>query len=375
VCFAALAQELARRDHDVHVATITPGEPERVEHAGVSVHLQRTRGGRPGRTFQSVTWGLQFERALHRLGSFDVLFAPEWGGDGWACARSGRPGPLVTNLTTSLAQILEISPGWKPSRTERLKHRVQTRLERYQAENSAGVVAASEAVLEWTRGLWGIGEVPTTILPHVVDVGRVRLLANGDPPPGWPRNPGPIIAFSGRLESRKGIDVLARAMTTVWEAIPEARLVVLGADAAWNRGRMSAHLQELAGPSSDRLHLLGHQPPEHLFAALARADVVALPSLWENLALAALEAMALGRALVLTSVGGFRELLRDGIEGLLVPPGDSQALATTLVRLLKDPELRDRLGAQASSRADLYRPHVQAPGYEAFFETVARPRS
>ena len=73
-------------------------------------------------------------------------------------------------------------------------------------------------------------------------------------------------------------------------------------------------------PERDRFHLLGHQPPERLFPAIAAADVVALPSLWEAFGLVALEGMALGKPCVLTSGSGFEDFFRDGVHGLMLPP-------------------------------------------------------
>jgi len=85
-------------------------------------------------------------------------------------------------------------------------------------------------------------------------------------------------------------------------------------------------------------------------ACLAAADVVALPSLQEGLGVAALEAMAAGRPVVASRVGGLTEAVVHEETGLLVPPGDPTALATALVRLARDPGLRARLGAAGRAR-------------------------
>jgi glycogen(starch) synthase len=104
-------------------------------------------------------------------------------------------------------------------------------------------------------------------------------------------------------------------------------------------------------PVAERVHVLGELPREQALALVSRADVVVLPSLWENLANACLEAMALGRPVVATSVGGFVELLEHGETGSLVPPGDADGLAAELSRLLGDEEARRALGARAAERA------------------------
>src|SRR5206468_4171447 len=85
-------------------------------------------------------------------------------------------------------------------------------------------------------------------------------------------------------------------------------------------------------------------------ACLAAADIVALPSLREGLGVAALEAMAAGRPVVASRVGGLAEAVVHAETGLLVPPGDPTALAAALARLAGDPELRARLGAAGRER-------------------------
>jgi glycosyltransferase involved in cell wall biosynthesis len=116
-----------------------------------------------------------------------------------------------------------------------------------------------------------------------------------------------------------------------------------------------------------RLHLLGNR--SDVPSVLAAADAFVLPSLWEGLPMALLEAMAAGLPVVATSVAGTRQVVEDERHGLLVPPGDPSALAVALNRVVRDPALRTRLGkaarnhvraefsvdAQARRHADLYR--------------------
>jgi glycosyltransferase involved in cell wall biosynthesis len=161
-------------------------------------------------------------------------------------------------------------------------------------------------------------------------------------------------------------------MQSVWRQYPDARLVMLGGDSGWGRGRMSEHLLQLAGSFRDRMHLLGNQPPERLFPALARADVVALPSLWENFALAALEAMALGKPLVVTSGGGFSEFIRDGREARIVASGDPDSLGSAIIELLEDGALRERLGSNGALTAASYSTPIVTQRYVQHFEKVAR---
>jgi glycosyltransferase involved in cell wall biosynthesis len=89
---------------------------------------------------------------------------------------------------------------------------------------------------------------------------------------------------------------------------------------------------------------------EDAAAAAADFDLLVVPSRAEPCGLVTLEGMVHGLAIIATAAGGTPELIRDGREGLLVPPGDPAALAARLARLLNDPELRARLGAAAHRR-------------------------
>jgi glycosyltransferase involved in cell wall biosynthesis len=152
----------------------------------------------------------------------------------------------------------------------------------------------------------------------------------------------PVVLTSARLDEQKGHQVLFRAATE----IPDAVFALAG------EGPERASLEALAAELgiADRVLFLGQRSdiPE----LLAASDVFALPSLYEGSSLALLEAMAAGRALVSSAIGGTDELIDDGESGLLVPPGDAAALAAALRRLLSDEALRASLAHRARQRVE-----------------------
>ena len=241
--FASFAPELAAQGHETHVVTTGEDDAPLTDREGVVFHPVVRR--MPGHLWflEGLPWSLAAARTLRRLGGFDVVFAPEWGGGAWAYAHRKGSGPLVTNLTTSMQQMLLISPGWRRSAPERAGNLVQARLERRQSERSDALVACGSAILDWARDLWSLDGVPSVVLPNFIDVERTRALADGALPEGFPAD-GPIVLFFGRLEIRKGAHVLGEAMRLVWNELPAARLVMLGAD--W-RGGMSERLRRVAG--------------------------------------------------------------------------------------------------------------------------------
>jgi glycogen synthase len=369
VHYAALAAELAHRGHEVQVIVLG-AESGRVIRDSVPVHAVRSKF--PG----SLWWTRPFfdavaaARALKRLGPFDVVLGPEWQGIGALAAVLPGQAPIVTNLVTSLAQIDQIEGrpstlGWR----ERLERGLQTFLEQRQTRSSAGVIACSTAILRWTQRLWGLPSGPAKVLPNFIDVERTQALGEGPLPPAFPTGQQ-VVLFFGRLEIRKGPDVLGRAMQRVWSERPEVRLVLVGGDAAYRGTTMSSYVTSLAEESGGKVHYLGPQPSKDLLPCVRAADVVAFPSRWENFSIAALEARALGRAIVATRGSGFEDFFTDGRDGLLVAPGDDRTLADALARLLADAELRCRLGNRASDDAALYAATRGVDRYVEFFSQV-----
>jgi glycosyltransferase involved in cell wall biosynthesis len=156
----------------------------------------------------------------------------------------------------------------------------------------------------------------------------------------------PLVGEVARLCEVKGQRELIEALATV----PEARLVLVGADLEQD-GAYLARLRREAERLGvrDRVVFAGQRDDvERILSAL---DVLVLPSWTEGLPLAVLEAMAHGRPVVATPVGGTPELVADGETGVLVPPRDPAALAAALRRLLGDPELRRRMGEAGYRRA------------------------
>jgi glycogen(starch) synthase len=359
--YASLVPHLAELGLEVHVFAPSHARDARREHGGVRLHLLEPAG--------AVAWSVRAARAVRAEGSFDLVWAPEWRGSAWAYSRRRDAGPLVTHLFTSRAMVKELSGGWPRRPAALLGARLQDALERRQTERSDAILAQSESILDWTRRMWDVDGRPVRVLPSVLDVAGTRALADAPLPDDLPEG-GPRVVFFGRLEPRKGLDVLVRAMPAVWERFPDARLVIFGN----GNDQLAGELQELAGPRADRLDLMGHRTGTDLFPAVRAADVVALPSRWENFALSALETMALGRPVVLTTAGGAPEFATDGVDAMLVPPEDEQALGRAIRGVLESAELSERLGMEAAKTAERYDVAAVAPRYLAYFEDLLAGR-
>lgn len=154
----------------------------------------------------------------------------------------------------------------------------------------------------------------------------------------------PVLLVLAALVPRKGIDVLLRALSVLGKRGVRPLLWIAGDGP--ERGPLEAQAH-LAGLSCQVRFLARRTDVADLLAA---CDVFVLPSRREGLGVAALEAMAVGRPVVASAVGGLREVVTDGRTGLLVPPDDAEALAGALERVLQDEELRRHLGASGPER-------------------------
>ena len=158
----------------------------------------------------------------------------------------------------------------------------------------------------------------------------------------------PVVAYAGRLVPKKGVDVLLSAMAIVHERLPETRLLIIGDGPERNR---LEHLANKLGIKA-AVEFGGHLDATAMEDALACAWVQVVPSLWEEpFGLVAAESMMRGTAVVASNAGGLTEQVIEGETGYLVPPGNANALAVALERVLTDRELAERLGQQGRQEA------------------------
>jgi len=236
-----------------------------------------------------------FVRAARRVDA-DLLHA-HWLPAGWVAERSGRP--YVVQVWGTDVELARRAP-WLARRVLR---------------GARLVIAASNDLAERARAL-GAREV--RVIPSGVELPE-RVGAEAEPAE---------VLYAGRLSPEKGVLELL-------DAARGLNLVVAG-----------------DGPLRDRVPFArGFVPHDELQQLYARAAVVACPSRREGFGVACLEAMAHGRPVVATHVGGLLDLVVDGETGIVVPPRDPAALRSALERLLADPDLRRRLGAAGRDRA------------------------
>jgi glycosyltransferase involved in cell wall biosynthesis len=170
----------------------------------------------------------------------------------------------------------------------------------------------------------GLHTPPVDVIPNAVPLQPVS-------------NPGSGLLFTGRLAPEKGLAVLLEAAHQT--GIP---LVIAG------DGPL---MSQVRSQSSAGVSLLGRVPPQRVSELLAASAAVVVPSIWyENAPLSVLEAMACGTPVVASDIGGIPEIVRSGVDGLLVPPGSADALAAAIRTLIADPDKADEMGSAARDR-------------------------
>jgi len=357
----ALAEEFLGRGHDVRVLAPVdpPGRVSRALHrAGAEsrelpeyvVPLGRTVGlGANGSVSNLAVFpagGCLAPRRAVRTGEFDVIHvhepvAPLVGWNATLSARTPVVGTFHAYSTKAFPNHFANAMG-----ARRLLNRLSAR------------IAVSEAAA-WTGRRWFGGEY--AIIPNGVDV-------DAAPSEPHPKGEELRILFVGRPEERKGLPILLTAFNALVEHVP-SRLTVIGAE-------REDVLRYVADPDLlEWIDLRGRVSGPALWEELHRADVLCAPSLsGESFGMVLTEAFAAGTPVIASEIAGYSDVVTDGLDGILVPPGDPQRLAEELQRLHHEPERLRELGEAARRSARRYAwPRVADQVTEVYERAIAAP--
>jgi phosphatidyl-myo-inositol alpha-mannosyltransferase len=336
----ALAGELRRAGHRVDV--LAPAERPVAEpgFVGLGGSLAVPYNGSVARIAIGPRALVRVRRAVRR-GGYDLLHVHEplspsvglltvtqAGGRG---GPGDRGIPVVGTFHANLGRSLALQAAGP------LLARVYDRL--------AGRIAVSPSARDTWQGRFGgvMAVVPNGVGPE--------FFASPKPLDGW-RHDGPTVLFVGRLEPRKGLAYLVRAFLRLKPAFPRLRLLVVGRDDKGQQDKAMAMVPPRLRPD---LIFVGSVPQADLPSYYASADVFCAPSLGgESFGIVLAEAMAVGLPVVCSDIGGYRDLVRDGTDGLLVPPRDPAALAGALGGLLDNPARLAAMGEAAAAAARRY---------------------
>ena len=204
------------------------------------------------------------------------------------------------------------------------------------------VTVFSEAVAKHLMVSFGVSSADITVVPMEVDARVVPAESlEGVKKTSDRAKPGCVAGFVGRLDDEKGADAIVRCAPAVIKAVPDATFWFIG------DGPLRATLEAQATECGIGQQVTFWGWRNDVSDLSSCFDVAIFPSRREGFGLAVLEAMALGKAVVVTNVGNLPDLVSHGQTGLVVESGDADALADSVIQLLRDPEGAHRMGAAA----------------------------
>lgn len=335
-----LARELRRLGHEVRVLGPCDGPPPEPFVTPLGNSLSTAANGSIAPLAPDASAALRTIRALNDE-EFDVIHLHE----------PLAPGPTMTTLLIHSAPTVGTFHAAGRSSSYVVFRRLVTRW----AENLDVRVVVSKDALRLVQD--HLGGDDYRLLFNGVELSAIEAAR---PAP----TTHPTILFIGRHEERKGLAVLLEAMRQLPD---DVRLWIAG------DGPDSARLRAEHGPD-DRISWLGRITDAEKFARLRGATVCCAPSLHgESFGVVLIEAMAARTAVVATSLDGYRNVATDGVDALLVPPGDATALADALGRVLGDEALAERLRAAGARRARTFSMTSLAAAYiDIYRELLAR---
>jgi glycogen synthase len=342
-----ISEALSAAGVEVHVLSAVEGQAESTARRdGVTVHrFGLPRVQRPARyapeAWRRIVTALGVARLTRRLPFVpSVVECPEWMAEGLGLALQGSL-PLVVRLHSCARQLFPFTR--QGTQCRGLDGRLAARLEEISARR-ANVVVSTRSNLDDVSGWMRLDPRALHAIPYPVRMPPAAPMPNSGAPPR--------ITFVGRLEPRKGPEVLLRAAPEVLAGIPEARFVFVGRDAVASGAAPSAAWLRAEAERlgiGHAIELTGQLDREGVAEELRRATVCAFPSRWESFGNVVAEASAVGRPVVVSPIAPFQELVADGVTGRIASLEDSRAWATALLDVLADHD-RARVMGEAGAR-------------------------
>ena len=369
-----IAKLLAALGHDVHVVTLSHKDEEQFNHDGVVVHRVMLKP--VWHTFNRVTrysltttlhW-LNFStqafrklKQLHRQHPFHLIQYPSYSFCGLFSIPFLRAAHVVR--ASSYQPALNDAAGVERN----LDAAVSERLEALQYKLTRNVYAPSSAMQELLAKKTNVRDARVIRTPFYVETREWDATVYEQFLEGKK-----YALYFGRFQLHKGFHTLAQALPRFLTQCPDAYIALVGRDMETSlASSMAGFARAQCGSSAARLILLDNLPHSQLYPVIAGAHLVVLPSLIDNSPNACLEAMGLGKVVIGTSGTSFDELIIDGVNGFLVPSGDSESLAKRMISAWTDPNLAT-MSAAAKQRVLEFAPLRTVTSLLSYYSEVLR---
>ncbi len=325
-----LALQLQSRGHDVEffAARTTAEDGESLKERHVAVHTRQAFGIAFGVNPMAYLLPDLLRSDAEIIHAHSYIYATS---NQAAIAARVRRRPFVLHMHGATYQGQGIADR-RISGALFLKEKVYDRtLGRWTIGSADAIAAVSAFDMQQCRETFDVSPDRLHLIPNAVDVEEFH-------PPAEDGERPPVVSFVGRLEQWKGVNAFVQIARKVRHEVPEAIFQMVGDGPL--RSKLIADSRDLDG----NIRFLGEVGHDRIPDLLRHSSVLLLPSFIEGLPTSCLEALAAGTAVVASDTGGTSEIIHDGLTGFLCPRGNLDSFADRVVRLLKDPELRSRLG-------------------------------
>jgi glycosyltransferase involved in cell wall biosynthesis len=352
-----IGKVMAARNHDTEIFCGSLAEtPSYIEMNGYRLNLIPCKNKT---LFKNAVIVVFAER--HSIRRFELIESPEFGADGLEIKKKFPEIPLVVKLHTpsflvsrlnayknGILQKLRFLAGGL-IRFERNKpywvydQNTDPEFELYQLAES--VISPSSSLAKIVRATWRTGkEIKIIPNPFTAYQRAFKALPPEIPPPI-------IVTFIGKLEKRKGVLDLMKAIPLVLGEFPEVKFYFAGSpsDSPIPGLNMDDYLKKKLKKHLHSLNFLGFLHTEEVFELIDTSHICIFPSLWENFPYACLEAMSAGRGVIGTDNGGMADMISDKVNGLLIPPRSPKSIFRAIRSFVSSPDQLLNLGKRAKT--------------------------
>jgi glycosyltransferase involved in cell wall biosynthesis len=366
-----VTRTLADVGHDVHVVTLSQIDAAEFDHKGVMVHrvllkdgwdvLSRATRYRLPTTLHWLNLSAQVYRKLKQLKRdkpFDLVQFPNYSFCG-----------LVSMLLLRTPHVLRLSSLepflTDPAKRRTLDFKLLELMENFQFRLSPYICAPSRSLQQMVGKRNGLSRVRLIHNPMYLEIDDLddalykQLLQDKQ-----------YLLFFGRFEPRKGFHILAQALARVFESSNNFHAVLVGRDVATTQNpSMAEYVKSECSRFGDRLIVLSSLSHQHLYPIIAKAKLVVVPSLVDNLPNASLEAMALGKVVIGTREAGLDEVISDEETGFLVPANSVNALAEKIIYAWTHPRLQE-IGNAARQKIQDFSPENTTAALLGYYREI-----
>lgn len=356
-----LAQELVRLGHHVSVITARLSEEIPAHEIIEGIHVHRIINkqyspihrlpfiGKYMRTYRQLVYSFRVARFLQKMqrkNKVDVVEFAEVEAEGFIYLLSKKRGLVVVRCHTPTFILSQYA-----FRAEVSYHTDATGwLEKYCIRHADRVTAPSRDMQDVVRRLCSKISFPMEVIPNGL---RPEEFAADNSSRSSSKNCR--VLFVGRLDRLKGIDILKQAIAVIYKKNPDIYFTFIGGDnkGSTQRWKEALNIYFESQMINPRVEILGGVDQKTLVEWYQKSDIAVAPSLlYESFSYTCAQAMAAGLPIVASRIGGIPETVDDGINGILVQPGDEWQLAHAILRLADDPELRLRMGQAGKQKAN-----------------------